>query len=404
MPVYAFKAVDERGTKQKGVMEADNARHVRQQLRQRGLMPLEITESVGRLNIPWRAKGPRAAFSGKTIATFTRELAMLLEGGLQLEKALKLLAMQTDNAAQRNCLGSVHSQVVKGLPFAVALSQHPKDFPVIYRATVLAGEHAGDLVSVLNQLADYGETNQRTLGKVKLALLYPLILTLFSIVVVIGMMVFVFPDIARAFSATGQQLPFLTRVLIALSNSIRQFGALLLVALLGGVLALKRYFSYSEPRLKLHRFLLTVPVAGRVITSFNLARFTGTLSMLRNSGVPLADALQVSSGVLSNLFLKQAIEQVMHHVVEGATLSGALQNTKCFSPAYINMVAGGEASGELDRVLTLAARNQLRELESRVLFGVAILEPAIILTLGIVVLLVVLAIMMPILSMNQLVK
>jgi general secretion pathway protein F len=405
MAVFSYKAVDNKGRKHTGMLEVDNARQLRQQLRTRGWIALSVLETKAHhLSLPAALRRSKAVFANKQLTLFTRELSILLEGGLPLERALKLIAMQMQNLKVRERILALHGQIVEGVSFARSMEAYPDDFPPLYCATVEAGERAGDLAGVLGRLADYGETHLRTMTKVKLAMLYPCILSVFSCAVVAGLLTYVFPDIARIFVQSGTALPWITRAMMALSDGLRRWGLLMLIAIPLVVAALRHILANPKAVLLLHRNLLALPVAGRLVMSVDIARFTATLSMLSSSGVPLAEALKISCKVISNRWLRKAGDAATVRVIEGSSLSQALTQTKCFSPAFISIIAGGEASGELDRVLGLAARNQMRELENNMLFGVAILEPAIILSMGLMVLLVVLAIMMPILSINQLVK
>jgi general secretion pathway protein F len=299
---------------------------------------------------------------------------------------------------------SIHAQIIAGASFANSLEAHPEDFPSLYQATIAAGERTGDLCGVLNKLADYGEIHLRTLNKIKLAMLYPAILSAFSLCAVAGLLIFVFPDIAQIFLQSGKPLPWITTALITLSDFLRHYGLLMGMLIVIGSGIFRRALANPKILMGLHEKLLRVPLAGKLILGVNLARFTNTLSMLRSSGLPLTEAVHIASQVLSNRMLRKAAAQARSDVIGGSSLSQALTNVKCFPASFISLIAGGEASGELDRVLVLAARNQMRELEGRILFGVAILEPVIILLMGLMVLVVVLAIMMPILSINQLVQ
>ena len=403
MPVYNYKALDEKGRRQAGILEVENIRQLRQRLRLRGWVVLSAEETVQQTHHA-SVKRRNAAFSSKTLTHFTRELSILLEGGLPLEKALKIIAMQTQNIKLRERILALHAQIVEGVSFARSMQAYPEDFPPLYCASIEAGERAGDIAGVLAKLADYGETHLRTLTKVKLAMLYPVILVLFSSLVVMGLLTYVFPDIARVFVESGKELPWITRFMIVISDGLRHWGLLLLTGIAIVAFLIRRAMANAATRLKLHKYLLYVPVIGTLITKTDVARFTATLSMLRNSGTPLAEALKISCEVLSNQMLRLAVLEATLRVTEGSTLSQALAREKYFSPAFIGIISGGEASGELDRVLSLAAINQMRELENQMLFGVAILEPVIILSMGVMVLFVVLAIMMPILNINQLVK
>ncbi len=404
MTVYSYKAIDAQGASHKGVLDANDARQLRQQLRMRGWIPLRIEETSRTAAVVKGLRRTRQAFSNKTLTAFTGELAILIDGGLPLEKALRLIALQTPDLKLRERILLVHGQIVEGASFAGALETCSSDFPELYCATIAAGERVGNLSAVLGKLAEYGEIHQRTMTRVKLALLYPTVLAAFSTVVIIGLLTYVFPDIAKIFLQSGKKLPGLTVALISLSDLLRHWGLMIAAALAATGAAAIRALRDPKLKLRLHKLLLAIPLVSKLIISMELARFTGTLSMLRNSNVPLAEALKISSGVMSNRWMRHVTEDAMQGVTEGVSLNQALAKSGYFPPSFISMVAGGEASGELDRVLTLAARNQMKEMENRVLFGVAILEPVIILFMGLMVLLVVLAIMLPILNINQLVK
>ena len=404
MAIYVYKAVDKKGHHHHGLQDADNVRQLRKKLRSQGWTPISLSN-----NSPSKAsrtveRKTRAVFSTAALTQFTRDLSILLEGGLHLEKALQLLAMQAPNARMRDTILTLRSQITEGISYADALAKYPNDFPQSYCVGISIGERVGDLSGILNKLAEHGEKHSRMLNKVKLAMMYPIILAGFALVVVIGMMVYVFPEVMKSFISSGQPLPLLTVMLMNFSKFLNAYGLILLLVLAVLSLAANQWLKKTENQLQWHKKLLRLPLISRLIIAINLAQYTGTLSLLRSSGVPMSETLKIAGDVMSNLWLRKNAQQVTRRVIEGMALSQAMRQTGYFPLPYTNMISSGEASGELDRILKLTAINQMDNLEKQMMFGVAILEPTIILVLGLMVLLIVLAIMLPILSMNQLVK
>ena len=295
MTIYSYKAIDAKGASHKGVLDANDARQLRQQLRARGWIPLKIEETGRTVAMVTGLRRTRQAFSNKTLTAFTGELAILIEGGLPLEKALRLIAMQTPDLKLRERILSIHGQIVQGMSFAGAIETFSSDFPELYCATIAAGERVGNLSAVLSKLAEYGETHQPTITRVKLALLYPAVLAAFSTIVIIGLLTYIFPDIAKIFIQSGKKLPGLTVALISVSDLLRHWGLLIFVGLAAAGAAATKALHDPKLKLRFHKLLLRTPLVSRLIISMELARFTGTLSLLRNSGVPGANNINAVS-------------------------------------------------------------------------------------------------------------
>ncbi len=403
MPAFDYTALDRDGRTRKGSLEGDTPRQIRQQLREQGLTPLEV-EEVNRAGGEARQPRRRGRLSAGELALMTRQLATLARAGLALEEALHAVSRQSERARVASLLLAVRSRVLEGHGLADALREFPGAFPELYCATVAAGEQAGHLDVVLDRLADYTENRQYLRQKTLMALFYPLLLTSVALLVVIGLLTYVVPQVVQVFANTQQQLPLLTRLLIGLSDFLRDWGAWL-GALLVGVIWLFRYFLRFEPfRFGWHRLLLRLPLIGRLTRGINVARFTRTLSILSASGVPLLDSLRITAQVLDNLPMQAALMETADRVREGSSLHAALERGGLFPPMTLYLIASGEAGGNLEGMLERAARNQERELETLTGMLLALFEPLLILAMGALVLLIVLAILMPIFELNQLIK
>lgn len=407
MAGFEYQALDARGRAVKGVIDGDAERHVRTLLRERGLMPLQV--SAIREQPPAGAPGRhgflgRRGISGNDLALFTRQFATLVRAGLTLEECLNALIEQTESTRTRHVLAGVRGRMLEGQSLARSMASFPQAFPDIYRVMIDAGEQSGRLVEVLERLADYTENRQSLRQKVVLAFIYPALVTIIAIAVVSLLLVYVVPQVTRVFANTGQALPLVTRVLIAVSDAARASGMIWVIALLGalaaGVLALRN----PAIRLRWHHLLLRVPVVGRLIRGINAARFADTLGILTASGIPLLPALQSAVPVVNNLPMRAAVEEALRQVREGGSLSRALAKTRLFPPLVVHLIASGETSGRLDAMLARAAEAQARELENWVKALTALLEPVLILVMGAVVLFIVVAILLPIFEMNQLIK
>jgi general secretion pathway protein F len=406
MSAFRYKALNLEGRLIKGVLEADSERHLRAQLRAQQLRPVEV------LGVEMKvAKGPRSRFvffksglSGSELALVTRQLATLVASALPLDECLQAAAEQTRKPNIKSILLEVRSRVSEGYTLASGMAQYPQAFGEMYRAMVHAGEQAGQLAPVLDQLASYTENQQLTAQKLKLALIYPFVLMGVAVSVVAALMVFVVPELVGIFTHTKKELPPLTVGLIATSDFLRNWGAYLLVGFVLSGIGLKRLLQEPRRQLLWHQFLLRVPGIGRVLTGIDTARFSSTLSILMASGVPLLDALHIAGSVMSNRELQQAATKVANNVQEGSSLNKALSQGAFFPPMMVHMVASGEVSGELEVMLERSAINQERELEMTLGTVMGLFEPLMVILMGGVVLLIVLAILLPIFDLNTMVR
>ena len=405
MGAFAYTALDATGRERKGVIEGDSPRQVRALLREKQLLPLEVepaaqTESAREK----RAFSFGSGASTTDVALLTRQLATLSKAGLPLEEALLAVSQQTEKARVQAILLGVRGKVVEGHTLADGLGDFPRVFPEIYRATVSAGEQSGHLDAVLERLADYTESRdilrQRILG----ALLYPIVLTIMCLGIVSGLLVFVVPKVVEVFDSSKTALPLMTRLLIGFSDFLRDFGLWILAALVIGVIAFVRALRNPDFRRRWHRWLLTVPVIGRLVRGFNTARFTRTFSILAGSAVPVLDALRISSEVVSNLPMREAVDKAAQRVREGAPIGRSLAQSKLFPPMTIHLISSGESSGELEAMLERAAISQERELDGILTAFVGLLGPALIVLMGLFVMGIVFAMLMPIFEMNTLIR
>ncbi len=406
MPAFRYEAVDAGGTASKGIVHADSPRAARADLRARGLVPLVIDAITGQLDAAGKVRARRFGDKLSTVelALFTRQLASLLEANLPLEQAFSALMEQAERVYMRDLIAAIRAEVMGGVSLSDALAQHPRDFADIYRALVASGEQIGQLAGVLGRLADYIERRNSLVQKVRLAFTYPAIVTVVAFAIVIFLLTYVVPQIVSVFANTKQQLPFLTVAMLALSGFVRHWGWL--VALLVAALFYAWHSALKDPAIKLrwHSWLLTAPLYGRFERSLNTARFASTLAITTSSGVPILRALQTSRDTLSNVAMRRQVEEASNSVREGASLARALSVHKHFPPMLIHMIRAGEFTGELPAMLERAANVQEQDLERRAMTIAGLLEPALILAMGVVVLLIVLAVLMPIIEINQLVR
>ena len=404
MAAFDYIALTSQGRKQKGVLEADSARQTRQLLRDQGLTPISVEQNNDRQQ---QGKSLTNLFSPhisvRDLALLTRQLATLVQAALPLEEALSAVAEQTTKPKVRSMLLAVRAKVLEGHSLATALGEFPRAFPTIYRSTVAAGEKSGFLDRILNRLADYTEASHESRQKIMMALLYPIILLVLSILIVAGLLVYIVPDVVEVFIDTGQPLPALTTGLLAVSDFIANFGLYLLLVLIVLALLVRYLLKQPNTRLAWHKLLLRLPLIGKLSITLNSARFASTLSILTASGVPLVDAMHISGQVVSNDWLKQRIQETTRKVTEGSSLNRALQQAGYFPPMMIHMIASGETSGELDQMLQRVAASQERDVQSFIGVTLGLFEPFMLLTMGLTVLLIVLAILLPILNLNQLV-
>ncbi|KPL26949.1 MAG: type II secretion system protein GspF [Acidithiobacillales bacterium SM1_46] len=410
MAGFEYLALDPGGRTIKGVLEGDAERQIRAILRDRGLTPLKVdaihvgaaAEAEKRHGLPLRFR--RRRLSGSDLALLTRQFATLVRAGLTIEDCLNVLIEQSETARARAVVAGVRGRVLEGQSLARSLGHFPDAFPSIYRAMVEAGEQSGKLGEVLERLADYTENRQALQQKVLLAFIYPALVTIVAISVVSLLLIYVVPQVTRVFANTGQALPLVTRILILASDFMRASGAVWGIGIVGGLIAARLALRNQVTRRKWHAFLLRTPMVGRLIRGVNAARFADTLGILTASGVPLLQALQSAVPVVTNLPMRDAVEDALRQVREGGSLSRSLGKAKLFPPVVIHLIASGEQSGRLDSMLIRAAEAQARELEGWVRALTALLEPVLILAMGLVVLFIVVAILLPIFEMNQLIK
>lgn len=403
MTAFNYIALNETGSRLKGILEADSARQVRQLLRDKGLTPLQVAgarERIGKKKI----NALFARINARELALITRQLATLLQAGLPVEEGLAVVSRQIRSGRVSSVLLAIRARILEGHTLAYGLEEYAHVFPRVYRSTVAAGEQAGHLHEVLNRLADYTEDVHESRQRILLSLLYPLLLLVLSVTIVAGLMVYVVPDVIAVFIETGRTLPLLTRLLIGLSGFISQYGLVLSIVVLLFMTAGSFIVRQSRMRQRLHRLVLRVPAAGRFNLGVNCARFARTLNILFNSGVPLVEALTISGRVLSNQWLRQQVEEATQNVAEGSSLSAALEQSGDFPPMMVQMIASGEAGGELGSMLHRIAQDQEREIQALVRVGLGLLEPLMLLLMGGAVLFIVLAILLPIMNLNQLIS
>ncbi|MBU0480636.1 MAG: type II secretion system inner membrane protein GspF [Proteobacteria bacterium] len=404
MAAFEYSALNAQGRLEKGVLSADTPRQVRQVLRDKGLAPVSVEPVAGGTA---KAVGGRMLSRGMGatgLALFTRQLATLVKSGSVLGEALDVVNEQSESAKVKKVVTAVRAKVMEGMSLARAMADFPQVFPDLYRATVEAGEQSGRLDQVLERLAEYTEFKQQLGQKIVLAMAYPVLLTSVAVLVVIGMLAYVVPQIITVFRNIDQELPVLTRLVISASEFFSHYGSVLLVILILLLFAARSLMRYGGIRKKVHGAMLSVPVVGRFLKALDVSRFTRTLSMLVASGVPVLDGMKVGAGVMNNWVLRDAVTEAAKGVREGKSVSRALAASKCFPPMVIHLIASGEASAELDTMLSQAAVSQEKEVEMVAGLATAVFEPLLILVMGGVVLLIVLAILLPIFELNQLVR
>ena len=402
MPAYAFEALHPDGQSRKGTLEADTAKAARSQLRSQGLVPLQVqavaagTQAAGR----WS----RRVFGGSALAVWTRQLAGLVGSGLPLERALSSLSSEAETEAERNLVAQLRAEVNSGSTFARALAQHPQEFSGIYVAVMGAGEQSGKLGLVLEHLANDLEDQQALHAKLLGAALYPAIVSAVALCIVLFLVTYVVPQVASVFAGSKRALPLLTVLMLALSDFVRSYGLWLLLLVAAGAFAAQRALRVPALRYRFDAAWLELPVLGRLSRSYNAARFASTLAMLAAAGVPILKALQAASDTLSNEAMRADAQEALVAVREGAPLASALSQKKRF-PGLLSMFARlGEQTGQLPAMLQRAAQQLSSEVQRRAMQLATVLEPLLIVVMGLVVMLIVLAVLLPIIQMNQLVK
>jgi len=405
MPAFEYIALDTDGRQKKGVLEADTARQIRSLLRDKALTPLEVNE-VAQATSKTVAGGKvtkKVRINTADMALVTRQLATLIRAALPIEEALKAVSDQCEKPAHKSMMLAVRARVVEGHNLADGLALFPNVFDALYRAMVAAGEKSGHLDEVLERLADYTEKRHYLRQKVQLAMVYPSILVTVALGVVSALLIYVVPKVVEQFDQAGQQLPLLTRIMITLSEFLQNWWWLILTSLVIGTFAAIRLLRQPAFRLQFDRRILRWPLIGRLTRGVNTARFARTLSILSSSAVPLLEGLRIAGEVVNNAYLKEVIHEAATRVREGSSLRSAISRSDAFPPMLVHMIGSGESSGQLDNMLERAAENHEREFEAMVGMTLGLLEPLLILTMGVVVLCIVLAILLPIFQMNQLI-
>lgn len=404
MPAFEYSALDAGGREKRGVLEGDTARQVRQQLRDKGLLPVTVQEVEGREAEREKGIGVRKGISSGDLALLTRQLATLTKAGLPLEEALLAVSQQTEKPRVKSIVAGVRSRLMEGRSLADGLSAFPQAFPDIYRATVAAGESSGRLDAVLERLAEYTESRQQTESQVRNAMVYPMLLMGVSLIIVAVLMFKVVPEVVNVFRTGNQVLPLPTRLLIGFSDFLRGWWWALAAVVGGTVWGIRQRLKVPEVRRAWDRRVLSLPVIGRVARGVNAARFARTLSTLTSSAVPVLDAMRIAGEVVSNVPMREAVAEAAVRVREGAPIARSLGHSKLFPPMLIHLIASGETSGELDSMLERAAMNQEREMNDTITTAVGVLGPVMILVMGAFVLFIVLALLLPIFQLNSLVR
>jgi general secretion pathway protein F len=402
---FEYTAVDPGGRESRGILEGDTARHVRQLLRERQLLPVTVNA------VSEQEKSQKRSFSlslarrvsATHLALFTRQLATLVKAGLPLEESLLAVSQQTEKERVQSIVLGVRAKVMEGHTLADGFADFPRVFPEIYRSTVSAGEQAGHLDTVLERLAEYTENREEMRQKVMGAMLYPIALSVMCVIIVAGLMVYVVPKVTNVFTASHAQLPIMTRALIAFSDFLRLRGIYILIIGIVGFIALARWLAKPGPKRQFHRFQLRIPLLGKLVRGFNTARFTRTLSILTGATVPVLDALRISGEVVTNLPMRDAVAEASLRVREGASIGRSLAISKLFPPMTIHLIQSGESSGELESMLERAAISQERELDGLLTAIIGLLGPGLIVLMGLFVMGIVFAMLLPIFEMNKLI-
>jgi general secretion pathway protein F len=403
MGAFEYTAVDPGGKQHTGVLEGDTARQVRQQLRDRDLLPINVIESAQKESTRQSSFSLGKGLSAGDLAVLTRQLATLVQSSMPLEEALAAVGEQNENDRMKTIVLGVRARVREGYSFADGLKDFPRAFPDIYRATVEAGEQSGHLDAVLERLADYTESRQELLQKIRNAMIYPIVLLTFCMLIVTLMMTYVVPKVVAVFVNTGEALPGPTEALIAVSNFLQSYGWLLAIFIAVGIFAFTRLLKKPGPRKQFDAFMLKVPVIGKIMRGLNTARFTRTFSIMTGSGVPVLEGLKISAEVITSVPMREAVEEAALRISEGAPIGTSLGKAKQFPPLCIHLISSGEASGQLEAMLAKAAGQQEREMDGLIATLLNIVEPGMIILMGVLVLSIVIAMLLPIFEMNKLI-
>ncbi|MDE1514911.1 MAG: type II secretion system inner membrane protein GspF [Vibrio sp.] len=403
MAAFEYKALDSKGRHKKGIIEGDNARQVRQRLKEQGLVPIEVLETQAKAARNRRqGLGFKRGISTPDLALITRQLSTLVQSGMPLEECLRAVAEQSEKPRIRSMLVAVRAKVTEGYTLSDSLADYPQVFDELFRSMVAAGEKSGHLDSVLERLADYAENRQKMRSKLQQAMIYPVVLVVFAVGIVAFLLAAVVPKIVGQFVQMGQALPASTQFLLDASDFLQHWGVWLVIGLLVLIYLLRYALTKPDLRLAWDRRVIRLPMIGKIARGLNTARFARTLSICSSSAIPILDGMRVAVDVMTNQFVKQQVLAAAENVREGSSLRKALEQTKLFPPMMLHMIASGEQSGELEGMLTRAADNQDQSFESTVNIALGIFTPALIALMAGMVLFIVMATLMPILEMNNL--
>ena len=405
MAAFRFEAINQQGHTSQGVVDADSVRLARTRLRDMGLIPVKVNALSEQGN---SQKNSSPIFNRHKVSSYeqsqvTRQLSTLLNAGLNIEQSLAATAEQIDKTEIREMLLNIRADVMAGNSLSHAMGNYPDVFSEIYCAIVIAGEQSGELSKILDRLASYTESRQQLTQKVVAAFVYPALVTLTAILVVGGLLIYVVPQVVTVFQQSKQSLPFLTVAMIFVSDVLRATWIYLIVAITTGAYLFNKSLKNNELRSKFHLSLLNIPVLGSLILSVNTARFAKTLSILVGSGVPIISALNASSKATPFLPMRAAIQEAIKSVKDGGVLSRALKSSKLFPPILIHLIANAEQTGNLDKMLDSAAAQQENEVTNKITILTSVLEPALIIVMGAMVMAIVLAVMLPIIQINQII-
>ena len=403
MAAFEYIAFDVKGARKKGLIEADTAKQARQQLRGIGLTPMEI-EVVSSQQDDSKGKVRRDKISVPVLSLITRQLATLISAGQPVESALYAVSQQTTKNQAKKILLAVRARVLEGYALSDALREFPRVFDAMYCASVHAGEQSGLLDQVMERLADFMESRQSLQQKTKLAMIYPILLTVVSLLLVSGLLTFVVPQIIQVFEGFDQELPILTQWLIIISDFFKAHGIQVIIGIIVLSFAYGQLLKLAWARALRDRILLKLPLISYLVRLSNTSRFTRTMSILVSSGVPALDAMHISTEVVTNTLIHKTVVKAAENVREGGSIAESLTRTGYFSPLVLQLIANGEASGKLGEMLERSARAEESEFEGVTAIFLGIFEPAMILVMGVVVLVIVLAILLPIFDMNDLVQ
>ncbi len=406
MAAFEYIALDSKGREKKGIIESDTQRQARQMLRDKGMVPLQIDTAANqeKKQQDKPVQISRRSINATELALFTRQLATLVRAAIPLDEALSAVGEQTEKPRIKSMIFALRAKILEGHTLAAGLSDFPKIFPQLFRATVAAGESSGHLDVVLDRLADYTESRQIMAQKVAQATIYPAILTVMAFLVVTGLLMFVVPQIVEVFDTSGQELPGITKAMIWISEFLQSWWWLLAIGAVAMFFAIQKFLSVPYNKRRFHLLLLKIPVVGKLVRGLNTARFSRTLSILSSSGVPVLDALQLAAPVVANLPMQDAVNDAAEKVREGSSIYAALDRSKLFPPMTLHLISSGESSGNLEGMLDKAAEQQERELELLIATFMGLFEPLLIVAMGGIVLVIVLSILLPIINMNDLMQ